>query len=314
MNMATDKELLTFFEKMTAEYKDAVIHEEYDPTEIFFENKEYFEYLVRDPSGKQFLESFCFYFLVKNDYQKIITFMTEAIKHQPDSYMFQYYLAVAYYLTGDIEKALSIARNLDISRLQEEIDDMQSYLATVDDEPIKKEHISIYENIDLQKFKGKGAGAIINDLLSSIDMFVAANMYEDAIDCYKLIIKNIGDVPCLLAEMGQLYMWLNQYKEAKKCLSKALQDNPGLYRAYRSLATIHRLLNEHEQAVGVLKKASKKFPEDDLILLELATSYLKLEHIPKAKECIKKALVIDPNIEHSLSLDPLFKPLFPIIS
>jgi len=104
----------------------------------------------------------------------------------------------------------------------------------------------------------------------------------------------------LLVDLADLYSRIKNYKEAKKAYIRALQGNPGLYQAHRRLAATHRLLDEYELAVDVLKKAHKQFPEDDMILLELAAGYYKLGHLEKAVVCLEKALAIDPSIKHSL--------------
>ena len=55
-----------------------------------------------------------------------------------------------------------------------------------------------------------------------------------------------------------------------------------------------------DNGVTLSEKAHKQFPEDDMILLELAAGYLKLGHTTKAIVSLEKALVIDSSLEFGL--------------
>jgi len=242
------------------------------------------------------------YLISTKQFEELKTIMHQALECLPTHTYFRLYLAIAYYFTGEFLVALSLGRSIDIAKIVSIESGPSTQEMSCDCPGCGSELSSSMLVTDLSA-ETKVANEI-QALFHDIHQLNQAKEYDQAIELYEELFAQVGEPPCLLVDLAVLYRRVNNLREAKKVYTRALKGNPGLYKAYRELAATHRLLDEYELAIGVLKKAHQQFPEDDMILLELAAGYFKLGHTTKAVTSLEKALVIDPSMEHSLANMP----------
>ena len=312
MASTLDEELLTIFKHMAKDYSNMSIKDKDNPADEVFRNEDVFNQVTTNPQLRNHLNVFCFNYFIRKDYQKIKILLKKALKHQPDCLKFQFNLALAHYLSDEVNQALTIARKLDIKQLQKELDAILNFLdhqeQDFEDNELLKDDVDV--NIDYPASIEESKRIFARNLLNQIQHLRETSRYTEAINKYHALFSIIGEVPCLLQELGQLYFWKNQHKEAKKYLNKALEGNPSLYQAYRILIAVHRTLKEYELAIGVLKKAVKAFPNDEMLYLELASGYQVLHHPHKAVESLKKALELDPDLISASIFDENLQAVF----
>ncbi len=308
MTVESDEQLLMIFEKLAENYRNTTLIDENLKVEMLFIQEENFEFLRNDPESIYPLGVLCYYFLIQEKYQEALNLLEKAIIILPDQPILQFNLATTYYLAGNVSQALTIARKLDFKTI---INDL-SLIYPFDEDEDDDEYF-FDDELDAPLYSEDDLAFKTQELFRSIYLFKQAGLNEQAIQSYKSLLELTDEPPCLLAELGALYMQVKNYKEAKKYLSKALQGNPGLYNACRCLAATHRILGEYELAVGVLKKAHKQNPTDDILLLELASAYTNLNHVSKAVICLEKALRLDPSLQFGLFNVPELEPILQII-
>jgi len=312
MEITSDEELMCVFELLAKDYINLTIKEDNHLEDEIFRDESVFVELTTNPQHKHYLEVFCFNFFVRKEYQKIKILLKQALKHQPDCLQFQFNLALAYYLSDDINQALTIARTIDIKQYLKQLDLTLNFIKhqEIDFEDENELEVEKAGSMDDSQSIGESKKIFVRNLLAQIQQLRETDNYTEAINKYHTLLSVTGKAPCLLLELGQLYFWTEQHKEAKKYLNKALAGNPGLYHAYRTLIAVHRKLNEYELAVGVLKKAVKAFPTDDLLYLELATGYQVLGHTNKAVDALKTALELDPTLHSCNIFDDTLQAVF----
>lgn len=300
MQPLNDEEIMNVFEQFAKDFIGTSSNDDDLPDDIdaMLLCEEDFTSLPHSEESVYLAEFIAFALLKAHRFQEVKTVMHRALEYLPNYAYFQFYLALGYYFTGETLVALSIGRAIDFTKIikeatREPIQDMTC------DCPGCGAELSSAELINDYSAQTKIPNEI-QALLHSIHHLKQAKEFNQAIELYEKLFAQVGEPPCMLVDLANLYNRIKNYKEAKKTYTRALELNPGLYIAHRKLAATHRLLNEYELAVGVLKKAHKQFPEDDMILLELAAGYNKLGHTVKAVTSLEKALVIDPSIEFSL--------------
>ncbi len=297
MQTMNDEEIMIIFEEFTeycqnqpAEGKLSVnvaVH--------FFE--EDFTSLPHSTESVNNMSTVAFFFLKNKRYDELKTIMHRALEFLPEHHDFQFYLALGYYFAGETLVALALGRAVDFDAL-----------SSMEEEPCSPQVVcncpgctdDPTPDIAFDHLTDTKVSQEVQALFRDIHQFKQIGACDQAIACYEKFFEHIGEPPCLLVDLASLYRKVDNYKDAKKAYTQALEGNPGLYKAHRHLAATHRILDEYELAVGVLKKAHKQFPEDDMILLELAAGYLKLGHTTKAIVSLEKALVIDPSLEFGL--------------
>lgn len=293
-----DEELMSIFEQFARDYLD-----EPQKTDVFEDfdvevSEEFYESLWFFKENCDKLELAVFSLLKAKRYHEAKTILHKTLEHKPNHVFFKFFLALSYYFSGETLAALSIGRSVDFSKIIK-VGPASTTPEMACECPGCGTSFSPSElAIDLSA--ETNADDNVQTLFQDIHHYKQAGAFHKAIACYETFFAQVGESPCMLVDLAVLYRRVNNLKEAKKTYTRALQGNPSLYKAYRELAATHRLLDEYELAVGVLKKAHKQFPEDDMILLELAAGYFKLGYLSRAVDNLEKALAIDPSIEHSL--------------
>lgn len=308
-----DEEIMNVFEQFGKDFIGTSPNDDDLPDDVdaMLLCEEDFTSLPHSEESVYLAEFIAFALLKAHRFQEVKTVMHRALEYLPNYAYFQFYLALGYYFTGETLVSLSIGRAIDFSKIIKEAARVPVQEMTCDCPGCGSELSSSMLVTDLSA-ETKVANKI-QALFHDIHQLNQAKEYDQAIELYEELFAQVGEPPCLLIDLAMLYSKVKNYKKAKKTYARALKVNPGLYDAYRKLAATHRLLDEYELAVGVLKKAHKQFPEDDMILLELAAGYFKLGHTTKAVTSLEKALVIDPSMEHSLATMPDMEFLLNII-
>lgn len=292
-----DEEIMTIFEKFAEHCQNQPIDEEISKNLDIELLEEDLISLPFSPESVIMIAAIGHFLFICKRYEELKTVMHRALEILPGYSDFQFNLALGYYFTGETLVALALGRAVDFDALRSMGEDPSSPTVVCDcpgctDDPTPE---FTFDHMVNEKTSQE-----MQTLFRDIHQFKQDGAYEQAIACYEKFFEFIGEPPCLLVDLASLYRKVGNYKDAKKAYTRALEGNSGLYKAHRHLAATHRILDEYELAVGVLKKAHKQFPEDDMILLELAVGYLKLGHTTKAIVSLEKALVIDPSLEFGL--------------
>ncbi len=81
-----------------------------------------------------------------------------------------------------------------------------------------------------------------------------------------------------------------------------ITDSSGSEEILNLLAKNYMKLKEYETAANIFHKLSHEYPENHLLLCDLARCEIKLGKLDHAKEHIKKALMIFPDFEEGIKL------------
>ncbi|MHA1366685.1 MAG: tetratricopeptide repeat protein [Candidatus Heimdallarchaeota archaeon] len=295
-----DQEIMAAFEQFAHEYIDRDGRRFRDSIDDLFAKVD-FNQLAQSEEDQKTVDFFGFCLFSSKRFDDLKTVMHRALEVVPENIYYQFYLALGHYCSGETLVALSIGRSIDFSKVIKQATRTYEQEVTCSCPGCGSE-LSTVDLMDIPLEGSKNGGNdFIQEIFRTIHQLKQANQFEEAIAIYEKLFAQVdGEAPCLLVDLADLYSRTKNLQEAKKAYIRALKGNPGLYQAHRRLAATHRLLDEYELAVGVLKKAHKQFPEDDMILLELAAVYYKLDHLEKAVASLEKALAIDPSIKHSL--------------
>ena len=79
-------------------------------------------------------------------------------------------------------------------------------------------------------------------------------------------------------------------------------DAPNAPEVLNLLAKCYMKLKDFKMAAGIFKKLAGKYPENHLLLCDLAKCELKMGEIENAKENAKKALLIFPDFEDAIKI------------
>ena len=68
------------------------------------------------------------------------------------------------------------------------------------------------------------------------------------------------------------------------------------------LAKCYMKLKEFKMAAGIFKKLSNEYPNNHILLCDLAKCQIKMEEFENAKENAKRALLIFPDFEDAIKI------------
>lgn len=207
--------------------------------------------------------------------------------------MFQLYLALTHYVTGEETTAFSIAQLIDIYALTKSRDKNEVIAAFTPDVDFPAIiDLSLLNHTLLLK-------PAIQRLVTNIQLYLMVGNHQKAITGFQQLLAVMGESSELLVELAQAHNFLKQYKEAKKLLRKDLKYDPQTIKALYLLATSLRDLGDYEQAIGFYWKYFKLEPTDYLMLFPLALCYEELQLTDKAVTLLEQVIEINPQLETS---------------
>lgn len=268
--------------------------------------------LKQSPEYQSQIEERMLGYLLGDDLEQAKIYLQQLLFLQPSNPVFQLYLAITHYVTGEETTAYSIAQLIDIYTLTKSRDKNEVIAAFTPDNDFPVDFLAI---IDLSVLDHtlllKPA---IQRLITNIQLYLTVGNHQKAITGFQQLLTVMGESSELLVELAQAHNSLKQYKEAKKLLLKALKYDPHSIKALYLLATSHRDLGEYEQAIGFYCKYLKLEPTDYIMLFPLALCYEELQLTDKAVTLLEQAIAINPQLETSgWRLIPQIEKLMQII-
>ncbi len=253
--------------------------------------------LVSSPEYQSQVEELMLSYILGDDLEQTKIYLHQLLSLQPSNHVFQLYLALVHYVTGEETTAFSIAQLIDIYALTKSRGKNEVIAAFTPDDDFPVDFpaiidISLLDHTLLLK-------PAIQRLCTNIQLYLTVGNHQKAIAGFQQLLAVMGESSELLVELAQAHTSLKQFKEAKKLLRKAIKYDPQSIKALYLLATTHRDLGEYEQAIGFYWKYLKLEPTDYIILFPLALCYEELQLTDKAVTLLEQVIEINPQLETS---------------
>jgi tetratricopeptide (TPR) repeat protein len=133
---------------------------------------------------------------------------------------------------------------------------------------------------------------------------------DEAVDCYRRVIKFKPDAAGAYVNLGNVYQRLNQLDEAVTSFQQALKLNPNIAQAHNNLGAALAAQGRFAEAVVSYRQALALKPDYAQALNNLGNALRDLGELDDARACFQRALEISPdNAEtlynlHTLLLEP----------
>lgn len=124
--------------------------------------------------------------------------------------------------------------------------------------------------------------------------YVAANLYEKAIDAYQFAIAIDADFYYAYTQMSSCYQAMGDYRNAIEALHDAAEHTEDKALVYFRIGDLFRLQNNNASAVAYYTKATKEDPFYADAWHALSTCYTLMSEFGEAVDCAQKALSIEP--------------------
>ncbi len=102
--------------------------------------------------------------------------------------------------------------------------------------------------------------------------------------------------PAIFNKLAISYSRLLQFDRAWRSIQRSIRLDPDYAFAYNTRGTILLADRRPQKAIGSFRKAIKIRPSKPIFYLNLASAYLHSQHYPEAREAIKKAVALDPDV------------------
>jgi tetratricopeptide (TPR) repeat protein len=135
----------------------------------------------------------------------------------------------------------------------------------------------------------------------------ALGRYEEAIECYDIILYRVKKDPVAYYNKGVALSALGRYEEAIECYDKAIEITPQYVDAYYNKGTNLLTLGRKEEALDSFTTFLKYDSKNLDGLLGKANSLIQLNKMSEAKSLIDKVLSIYPNNEFVLKLKKMIE-------
>ncbi len=123
------------------------------------------------------------------------------------------------------------------------------------------------------------------ELLKEADSFHRAGKLDQAIEDYRLVLKQYPDLAQVRSNLGAVLASAGRYEEAIEEYERALQQQP-LPQIRLNLALAYYKINKLALAVENLQKVREEMPDDLRIVMLLADTYLRLGEHKKVIELL----------------------------
>ena len=133
-------------------------------------------------------------------------------------------------------------------------------------------------------------------LADAYDEYLKEN-YEDAIQQYKVILKQFGAIEGAYFYKGNALAKLEKYEDAKEAYGKAIEINNNYDMAYNNKGTALAKLEKYEDAIEAFTKATDINNNFDIAYYNKGTALAKLEKYEDAIEAYTKATDINNNFD-----------------
>jgi tetratricopeptide (TPR) repeat protein len=122
----------------------------------------------------------------------------------------------------------------------------------------------------------------------------AYSMAEDAIKCYRKSLSIDGNDPEVLTALAVALKDKRNFDESSSLLRKALEVDPAHTDASICLAEVLFAKGDLEAGQQVLNSALAHDPKSDRLWYKKAVAFRSAKEVPKAVECLKRALSFNP--------------------
>ncbi|MHA1720222.1 MAG: tetratricopeptide repeat protein [Promethearchaeota archaeon] len=121
-----------------------------------------------------------------------------------------------------------------------------------------------------------------------------AELYKEAISCYKYAIQIKDNDARVLNNLGNAYLEIGEYSKAIKSFHKAIELDDEYPEAHYSISLVYESLSQYQKAIVHLETALKWKSHSKIILNRLAGLCFGMGDFEKAKDYIERILKIDP--------------------
>lgn len=120
-------------------------------------------------------------------------------------------------------------------------------------------------------------------------------------EVYGLLGRDTEARECLV-QAAEIYMDKHMDKDAESIFTRVLKLDPGAIDVYNSLGILYRRQGRYAKAVECYQNALLVIPDDEHIFYNLARAYADEKNWRPAREALKKALQINPELHEARNL------------
>ncbi len=220
------------------------------------------------------------YFILE-DYTKSMAFFQKALEMDPGNAAIHYKIAEIYAKNNEFDNALIHA------------------LQAQESDPVNKYYYLLLADIYTSKSEFNKAAEVYEDLIKKMPgteeylfqvaaLYIYQQKYDDALDCYNRIEEIFGVNEQITFQKQTILIKQGKLNEVIKEGEKLIQAYPGEPEYVADLANKLIANDRYEDATQILNQAILDFPENPIILYQMAEVYNKTGKTEAAKEIMNK--------------------------
>jgi len=130
--------------------------------------------------------------------------------------------------------------------------------------------------------------------------YLKSERYEDAIKCFKKLLKRYPKTPSTHFYLAQAYTMLGRFGEAIDSYRMASQFDPGDAEIHNNLANLYSRTGQFEMAINEFKIALSLSPNNATIHRNLGAAYFGMKRFASAYHSFKRSVELNPEFEKDL--------------
>jgi tetratricopeptide (TPR) repeat protein len=140
-------------------------------------------------------------------------------------------------------------------------------------------------------------------------IYIRLKQYQNAIDVGMKAKAAESPDSYLLFQMGTAYFAMNKFSQAATEFENSLRLNPSNMDIYLNLSICYLNLKEYDRAVALVRQGIDKKPENPVLHYQLAQILSVKGDKAEAKDALKRALNLNPQLENNARQDPSLSQL-----
>jgi tetratricopeptide (TPR) repeat protein len=231
-----------------------------------------------------------------NRYGDAMTLLEELLGRWPDEYRFGIQLVSCYQAMGWLPNARRVLEDL-FRRKEQNVFASREKLRQFEEErkDRKPEDLSEHEVHQLRNLRGRASWNpfAMEYLLGSL--LFSEGDEQTALEHLKRAENADPGQPGLYLKLGAVYARMKRWKDAELAFNKAVDLDPDCAEAYRGLALSYLNRHRNEEAAEAALNAVGRIYFDPMSHFLLGVALHRLNHIPRALEALRVAVLQSPN-------------------
>ncbi len=141
--------------------------------------------------------------------------------------------------------------------------------------------------LNQQRVKAEDYHLIGNAYLEQNNLRLAEQEYIKSVKTDPTFARGFNNLGLIQGRKGN-------HVQAQRNFKRAITLDPNVVESYVNYATTEIVQGNFDEAISILLDAQKRFPLDDNVVLKLGMTYFQSGNIQKAKQAVKKALLLNP--------------------